>query len=149
MSIHFLLCNNCPTVVLKDTHTPWKNQGPLLCVTYTHTQTEQQHDDDDVNLHFKFTAWLLLHNHSSVTMVGSTHCLRGGLRQIGPGNHSLWPTMACFDLQHRHGSAALLSLLTVHSSAASSRRSGSRHTGSLLHKSKKGREGRGEGGSKV
>lgn len=51
-----------------------------------------------MSIYISSSPHVLLHNHTSVTMVGSTHRFERAV-QIGPGNHSLWPTLACFDLQ--------------------------------------------------
>ena len=67
-----------------------------------------------MSIYISSSPHLLLHNHTSVTMVGSTHCFERAL-QIGSGNHSLWPTLACFDLQ-----AAPSQSLFVDSSLAAS-----------------------------
>lgn len=70
-----------------------KKSRYFLCVTHTQGMVM-------MSIYISSSPHLLLHNHTSVTMVGRTRCFERAL-QIGPGNLSLWPTLACFDLQRQ------------------------------------------------
>lgn len=70
-----------------------KKSRYFLCVTRTQGMVM-------MSIYISSSPHLLLHNHTSVTMVGRTRCFERAL-QIGPGNLSLWPTLACFDLQRQ------------------------------------------------
>lgn len=98
-------------------YTPWKNQGPDFA-SHVHTHTRR--------------AWwwwcqftFQVHRLCCYTIIlalpwsGVHTVLRGLCRLAGSysGNHSLWPTMACFDLQHQY----LVQPLFVDSSLAASR----------------------------
>lgn len=51
-------------------YTPWKNQGPdFASHIHTHTQSMMM-----MSIYISSAPLVLLHNHTSVTMVGSTHC---------------------------------------------------------------------------
>lgn len=90
-----LVSLSLPLNLKKKKNTPWgkKKSRYFLCVTHTQGMVM-------MSIYISSSPHLLLHNHTSVTMVGSTRCFERAL-QIGPGNLSLWPTLACFDLQRQ------------------------------------------------